>query len=94
MAAVFIEAGAHRQGDDVLVGLRVAAIEPDGRVGATVIFRDAEGGHGIPSHASEAIPLSRHVAVTQGHPRRLVDMVICVSPGFIEANVGRARVQG
>lgn len=94
MAAVLIEAGAHGPCDDAFVRLRVAAAEPDGCVGATVILSDAEGGHGIPGHASEAIPLSRHMAVTQGHAGRLVDVVICVPPGFIEANVGRAWVQG
>lgn len=75
------------------MGLRVAAVEPDGSVGATVVLRDAEGGHGIPGHASEAVPFSRHAAVTQRHARRLVDVVVRVPPGFIQADVGRARVQ-
>ena len=95
MAAVVIEAGAHRQGDDALTQLRVAAVEPDGSVGATVILRDAEGGHGVPGHASEAVPFSRHVAVAQGHAAgRLVDVEVCVPPGFVQADVGRAGVQG
>lgn len=69
VAAVVIEAGTDRQGDDAFMGLRVAAIEPDGSVGATVILRDAECWHGIPRHASEAVPFSRNVAVTQRHAR-------------------------
>ena len=69
LAAVVIEAGTHRQGDNAFMGLRVAAIKPDGSVGATVILRDAEGGHGIPGHASEAVPFSRHAAVAQRHAR-------------------------
>ncbi len=94
VAAVVIEAGTDRQGDDAFVGLRVAAVEPDGSVGATVILRDAEGGHGVPGHASEAVPFSRHVAVAQGHAGWLVDVVVRVPPGFIQADVGRAGVQG
>lgn len=61
----------------------MAAFEPYGSVGATVILRDTEGGHGIPGHASEAVPFSRHVAVTQGDAGRLVKVVLCVPPGFI-----------
>lgn len=94
MAAVVIEAGTHRQGDNAFTGLRVAAVEPDGSMGATVILRDAEGGHGIPGHASEAIPFSRHMAVAQRHASCLIDVVFSVSPGFIQADVGRAGVQG
>lgn len=94
LAAVVIEAGTGRQGDDAFVGLRVAAIEPDGSMRATVILRDAEGGHGVPGHASEAVPFSRNLAVTERHAGWLVDMVVCVSPGFIQADVGRAGVQG
>lgn len=94
LAAVVIEAGTDGQGDDALVGLRVAAVEPDWSMGATVILRDAEGGHGVPGHAGEAVPFSRHVAVTQGHAGRLVDVVVRVPPGFIQADVGRAGVQG
>lgn len=93
-AAVVIEAGADGQSDDAFVGLRVAAVEPDGSVGATVILRDAEGGHGVPGHAGEAVPFSRHVAVTERHAGWLVDVVVCVPPGFIQADVGRAGVQG
>lgn len=94
VAAVVIKAGAHGQGDHAVAGLRVAAVEPDGSVGATVILGDAEGGHGVASHASEAIPFPRHVAVTQGHARRHVDVVIGVPPRLSEADVGRAWVQG
>lgn len=94
LAAVVIEAGTHRQADNAFIGLGVAAIEPDRSVGATVILRDAEGGHGIPGHASEAVPFSGHVAVAQGHTRCLVDMVVCVPPGLVQADVGRAWVKG
>lgn len=45
----------------------MAAIEPNGGVCATVILGDAEGGHGIPGHACEAIPFTGDMAVTQGH---------------------------
>lgn len=69
MAAVVIEAGTDRQGDDAFMWLRVAAIQPDGSMSATMVFRDAEGGHSIPSHASEAVPFSRHVAITERHAR-------------------------
>lgn len=93
LAAVVIEAGTHRQGDDAVRGLGVAAVEPDGSVGATVILRDAEGGHGVAGHASEAVPLSGDVAVAQGHAAGLVDVVVCVPPGLVQADVGRARVQ-
>lgn len=34
LAAVVVEAGAHRKGDGALLELRVAAVEPDGSVGA------------------------------------------------------------
>lgn len=94
LAAVVIETGTHRQGDDAFMGLGVAAIKPDGSMSATMILRDAESGHGITRHASEAVPLSRYLAVAQRHTRWLVDMIVCVSPGFIQADVGRAGVQG
>ena len=94
LAAVVVEAGTHRQGDDALLGLWVAAVEPDGSVCPAVILRDAEGGHGVPGHAREAVPFSRHVAVTQGPAGGLVDVVVCVPPRFIQADVGRAGVQG
>lgn len=94
LAAVVIEAGTHGQGDDTFVELWVAAVQPDGGVRATVVLRDAEGRHGVPSHASEAVPFAGHVAVTQGPAGRLVDVEICVPPGFVQADVGRAGVQG
>lgn len=94
LAAVVVEAGAHGQGDDAIVEPRVAAVKPDGGVGATVVLRDAEGGHGVPGHASEAVPFPRHVAVTQGPAGRLVDVELCVPPGFVQADVGGAGVQG
>lgn len=68
LAAVVTEAGADGQGDDAFVGLRVAAVQPDWSASATVVLRDAERGHGISSHAGEAIPLSRQVAVAEGQP--------------------------
>lgn len=48
LAAVVIEAGADGQGDDALMGPRVAAAQPDWSVGTTGILRDAECGHGVP----------------------------------------------
>lgn len=93
-AAVVIEAGTHGQGDDAIAGLRVATTEPDGRVGATVILRDAESGHGIPGHAGEAVPVSRQVAVAERHTWCLVDVVVGVPPWFVQTDVGRAGVQG
>lgn len=71
----------------------MVAIEPDRSVGATVILRDAEGGHSIAGHASEAVPLSRHLAVTQGNARGLIHMEVCVPPRFVQADVGRTWVQ-
>jgi len=94
VAAVVVEAGTNRQGDDAFVGMRVAAVEPDRSMRATVVLRDAEGGHGIPGHAREAVPFSRHVAVTKGPAGWLVDEVVCVPPRVIQADVGRAWVQG
>lgn len=93
LAAVVVEAGAGRQGDDAFVGLRVAAVEPDGSVRAAVVFGDAEGGHRIPGHAREAVPFSGHVAVTKGPGGGLFDVIVCVPPGFVQAGVRRARVQ-
>lgn len=58
LAAVVVEAGTDGQGDDAFVELRVAAVEPNGGVRATVILRDAEGGHGVAGHASEAVPFT------------------------------------
>lgn len=90
LAAVVVKAGTGSQGDDAVMELGVVAVEPDGSMRAAVILRDAERGHGIPGHACEAIPFPRHVAVTHG----LVGVVLSVPPGFIQADVGRARVQG
>lgn len=61
-------------------------------MGATVVFRYAEGGHGVPRHAREAVPLPIHVVVTQRRPLRLIKLVVSVPPGLIEADVGRTRV--
>lgn len=94
LAAVVVEAGTDGQGDDAFVELRVAAVEPNGGVRATVILRDAEGGHGVAGHASEAVPFTRHVAVAHGLAGGLVDVVVRVPPGLVQADVGRARVQG
>lgn len=94
LTAVVVEADTHRQADNALLTMRVAAIQPDGCMGATVVLRDAEGRHGISSHAGESVPFTRHVAVTQRNPRRLVDVEVRVPPRFIQADVGRAGVQG
>lgn len=94
LAAVVVEAGTHGQGDDAVLELGVAAAEPDGGVCSTVVLRDAESGHGVASQAGEAVPLPRHVAVTQGDAGRLVHVELRVPPGFIQADVGRARIQG
>lgn len=94
VAAVPVVAGTHRHGHDAVLELRVAAVQPDGSMRATVVFRDAEGGHGVAGHAREAVPFPGHVAVTQGHiVGGLVDMVLRVPPGLVQADVGRARVQ-
>lgn len=58
VAAVVIEAGTGRQGDDAIVELRVAPIQPDGCVGATVVLLDAERRHGVTGHACESVPLA------------------------------------
>lgn len=67
LAAVVVEAGADGQGDNPIMELWVAAIEPDWGMGAAVVLRDAEGRHRITGHACEAVPLPRHMAVTKGH---------------------------
>lgn len=56
LAAVVVEAGTHGQGDDAVLELGVAAVEPDGGVCSTVVLRDAEGGHGVSGQAGEAVP--------------------------------------
>ena len=93
LAAVVVVAGTDRQRDDALFWFWVVAIEPDGSVSAAVILGDAEGWHGVSGHAREAVPLSGHVAVTEGNAGRLVDVVVRVAPGLVQAGVGRARVQ-
>jgi len=69
VTAIVIEAGTDRQGDDAFIELGVVAVEPYGSVCATVILRYAEGRHGIPGHASEAVPFPRHMAVAKGPAR-------------------------
>lgn len=93
-AAVPIEAGTGLTWDDAIRLARVAAIQPDGSVGATVVLRDAEGRHGIASHASEAIPFPVDLAVACRLAVGTVYLMICVPPGLVKADVGRAGVQG
>lgn len=93
-AAVAAEAGAGLAPHDAVALPRVAAVHPDGGVRATVVLGDAEGGHGVPGHAREAIPLAVDGAVTLGLPVRAVDPVVRVPPGLVQADVGRAGVQG
>lgn len=87
-AAIAIEAGAGLARDDTIHLSWVAAVQPDGSVGATVVLWDAEGGHGIPSHASETIPLPFDLAVTRRLPVGAVDLMVCVPPGLVQADVG------
>lgn len=93
-AAVAAEAGAGLAPHDAVGRARVAAVHPDGRVRATVVLGDAEGGHGIAGHAREAVPLAVDAAVARGLPVRAVDAVVRVPPGLVQADVGRAGVQG
>lgn len=93
-AAVPTEAGAGLALDDAIGLARVAAVHPDGGVGAAVVLGDAEGGHGVARHAREAVPLPVDAAVARGLPVRAVDPVVRVPPGLVQADVGRAGVQG
>ena len=92
LAAVAVVAGAHRQRDYALCRFWVGAIEPDGSVSAAVILGDAEGWHGVPGHAREAVPLAGHVAIAERDAGRLVDVVVAVAKGLVQAGVGRTRV--
>ena len=71
---------------------RVAAIEPDRCMGSAVVFWYAEGGHGIPCHACEAVPLPIHIVVTQRGTLRLIKLVVSVPPRLIQADVSRTRI--
>lgn len=93
-AAVAIEAGAGLARDDAVRLSRVAAVEPDGSMGPAVVLGDAEGRHGIASHASEAIPLAVDLTVARGLAVGAIYLMICVPPGLVQADVGRAGVQG
>lgn len=93
-AAVPAEAGAGLAPHGTVGRARVAAVHPDGRVGAAVVLGDAEGGHGVPRHAREAVPLPVNATVARGLPVRAVDPVLRVPPGLVQADVGRAGVQG
>lgn len=93
-AAVPAEAGAGLAPHDAVGRARVAAVHPDGSVRAAVVLGDAEGGHGIACHAREAVPLTVDAAVARGLPVRAVDLVLRVPPGLVQADVGRAGVQG
>lgn len=83
VAAVVIEAGTGGQGDDAIAELRVTAVQPDGCVGAAVVLLDAERWHGVTGHASESVPLTRNVSITQGHTSGVVDVILCVAPRLI-----------
>lgn len=62
-------------------------------MGATVVLGDAEGGHGITSHSSEAVPFPVNMAVTLRLVIRVVEQGFCVPPGLIQTDVGRTRVE-
>lgn len=63
-------------------------------MGATVVLWDAKGRHSITSHASEAIPFPVDLTVARWLAVGTVYLMICVPPGLVQADVGRARVQG
>ena len=63
-AAVAAEARAGLALHNAITFQRVAAIEPDRCMGSAVVFWYAEGGHSIPCHACEAVPLPVHTVVT------------------------------
>lgn len=92
--AVPVEAGTGLALHNAISFSGVAAIKPHRGMGATVIFWDAEGGHGITCHACEAVPLSVHVAVTQWWALRFIQLMLCVPPRLVQSDVSRARVQG
>lgn len=92
VTAVIIEASTRWEGDNAIARLRVAAVKPDGSMGTTVVLLDTEGWHSIPSHPREAIPLSCHMPVAQRDTRRVVDVVISVSPWFIQTDIRRAGI--
>lgn len=71
----------------------MAAIQPDRSMGATVVLWDAKGGHSISCHPGETVPFSIHMAVTYWLVVRTIDLVVCVPPGFIQTDVGRAWVK-
>jgi hypothetical protein len=91
-AAVPFEAGTGLVLHNAVTFEGVAAIEPDRRMGSTVVFWYAEGGHGISRHAREAVPLPVHVVVTQRCALRLIKLVLSVPPGFIQADVSRTGI--
>lgn len=90
--AVPFEAGTGLALHDAITFQRVAAIEPDRCVGPAVIFWYAEGGHGISGHTREAIPLPIHMVVAKGLAFRLVEPVVSVPPGLIQADVSGTRI--
>ncbi len=87
VTAVIIEASTCWEGDNAITRLRVAAVQPDGSMGTTVVLLDTEGWHSIPSHPRKAIPLSRHMPVAQRDSRRVVDVVVSVPPWFIQTDI-------
>lgn len=93
-AAVPVEAGTGLAWDDAIRLSRVAAIQPNGSMGATVVLRDAEGRHGITSHAGEAIPLPVDLTVASWLAVGTIYLMIRVPPRLVQADVGRTGVQG
>lgn len=92
VTAVIIEAGARGHGDNAVTGQWVAAIQPNGGMSTTVILLNTESGHSVAGHPSEAIPFSSHMPVTQRDSCRVVDVVVSVSPGLVQTDVGRAGI--
>ncbi|KAK2498098.1 hypothetical protein MC885_009025, partial [Smutsia gigantea] len=49
-------------------------------------LQSGEGGHGIPCHAREAVPLPIHMIVTKRGTLRLIKLVVSVPPGLIQTD--------
>lgn len=93
-AAVPTEAGTRLAWDDAIRLSGVAAVQPDGSMRPTVVLGDAEGRHSIASHAGEAVPLPIDLVITRGLAVGAIYLMIGVPPGLVQADVGRAGVQG
>lgn len=91
-AAVALEASTGPPLHNAIGFQGVAAVHPDWCVGPAVVFWDAEGGHGVARHAREAVPFPIHVVVAQGRILGLIQAVLRVPPGLVQADVGGARV--